>query len=235
MYSDIADVYHEIFPLNRSFLEFIPDYLGAPGTKVLDLGCGPGDYVNELSSTHDGTGIDLNAEMIRMAKARNRGTFYQLSFAQIDQLDGGFGCVWCIGNSLSYLPPDAMEDFFRKVYRLLLPSGYFVLQVVNWDKYRLTGTADFDVKTLSDGRTFHRCYDPSGDDTVIFKTEVRRSGEIEGAWSDPLYPKYMTDLSAGLTGSGMDVVGRFGNFEKKPFDPASSPATVVVVRKPDTL
>ena len=104
MYSDIADVYHEIFPLNRAFLEFIPEYLGEPGTNVLDLGCGPGDYVDEVSSTHDGTGIDLNTDMIRMAKARNRGTFYRLSFTQIDRLDGNFGCVWCIGNSLSYLP-----------------------------------------------------------------------------------------------------------------------------------
>ena len=232
MYSDIADVYHEIFPLNRAFLEFIPDYLGEPGTKVLDIGCGPGDYVNELSSTHDAVGIDLNTEMIRMAKERNRGTFYRLSFTQMDQLDGKFGCAWCIGNSLSYLPPDAMETFLQEVSRLLVPSAYFVLQVVNWDKYRLTGTADFDVKTLSDGRTFHRCYDFFGDDAVRFKTEVKRDGKVEGAWSDPLYAKYMEALSEGLTASGMDVMGKFGNFEKKPFDPASSPATVVVARKP---
>jgi SAM-dependent methyltransferase len=235
MYSDLADVYHEIFPLNQSFLKFIPDYLGKPGTKVLDLGCGPGDYVNELSSVYDVTGIDLNAEMINLAKTRNKGTFYRLSFEQIDKLGIDYGCVYCIGNSLSYLPTDSMNIFFKTVSRLLRTSGYFILQVVNWDKYRLTGTVDFNVNTLSDGRTFHRRYEPSGKDAVLFKTELREDGEVSGAWSDSLYPKYMGALVSGLTASGMVVDEQFGNFEKKPFIPAASPATIVVARKPDTL
>jgi len=74
MYNDIVDIYNEIFPLNTAFLEFIPVYLGGPGSKVIDLGCGPGDYVNELSqSQYDVTGIDSSSEMIRRAQTGKNG------------------------------------------------------------------------------------------------------------------------------------------------------------------
>ena len=59
MYDQIADIYLEIFPLNQEFLAFIPEYLGKPGAKVLDLGCGPGDYVDTLSNSgYQATGVD---------------------------------------------------------------------------------------------------------------------------------------------------------------------------------
>ena len=48
MYNQIADIYLEIFPLNQAILNLYPYYLGRPGAKVLDLGCGPGDYVDAL-------------------------------------------------------------------------------------------------------------------------------------------------------------------------------------------
>ena len=233
MYSEIADVYNEIFPLNHAFLNFIRGYLGKPGTKVLDIACGPGDYVNELSPGYDATGIDRNAGMIHLAKKRNKGTFQQMSFAQIDRLEGHFQCAYCIGNSLSYLPANDTQAFVKSVFRLLNPAGAFILQVVNWDKYRLTGTADFDIKKLSDGRTFHRSYEPSDNDVILFKTELRVGEEVSGAWSDPLYPKYMGDLVSGFKEAGFVLIDKFGDFEKSPFVPQTSPATVIVTSKPD--
>ena len=69
MYNDIVDIYDEIFPLNTAFPKFIPEYLGSPGSRVLDLRCGPGDYVNELSqSQYQVTGIDSSSEMVRRAQ-----------------------------------------------------------------------------------------------------------------------------------------------------------------------
>ncbi|MFO7965447.1 MAG: class I SAM-dependent methyltransferase [Desulfobacterales bacterium] len=232
MYSEIADVYLEIFPLNHAFLVFITEYLGEPGTRVLDLGCGPGDYVDALASRYEAVGIDNNPEMIKTAVQRNRGTFHQLSFTQIDRLNGGFSCAYCIGNSLSYLQPEMMTDFYRTLYRLLDTGAYFIVQVVNWDKYRLTENVDFDVKHLSDGRTFHRAYEAAEDDAVVFKTCLKKGETVIGEWSDMLHPKYMADMVSGLTASGMAVVDRFGDFKKNPFDPASSPAAVLTARKP---
>ena len=163
MYNDIVEIYDEIFPLNRAFLEFIPAYLGSPGSKILDLGCGPGDYVDHFArSQYDATGIDSSSGMIKHAQMHNQGTFLHLSFTEIHELEEPFDCIYCIGNSLSYLPMNSMRAFLEDISKLLSESGYFLLQVVNWDKYRHTGSSDFPVKTLNDGRTFHRRYERTG-------------------------------------------------------------------------
>ena len=232
MYDDITAIYDQIFPLNRVFLDFIPDYLGNQGNQVLDLGCGPGDYVDHLTKAgYPSTGIDSSKEMIRQAQESKRGTFFNYSFAEIHQLTDTYDCAFSMGNSLSYLPVDSMSSFFEDVFRLLNAGGYFLMQVVNWDKYNNTGEMSFDVKILADGRSFHRGYDPMPDGTVIFHTELREGDEVLGAWSDPLYPKLADDLDKEIRNAGLDVVGIFGDFLGSAFETQSSPATVLVAQK----
>ena len=232
MYDDIVDIYNEIFPLNRAFLAFIPAYLGRPGSKVLDLGCGPGDYVNHLTgSRYHATGIDSSSGMIGHARKHNRGAFFHLSFTDIAEIDGLFDCIYCIGNSLSYLSANSTGPFLKDVDQLLNGSGYFLLQVVNWDRYRHTGSSDFPVKQLMDGRTFHRRYEPKENSTVIFHTKIRKDGKVVNAWSDTLSPKFLDDLRRHVAEAGLTIVNVFGDFERSPFDPFSSPATILVAQK----
>jgi SAM-dependent methyltransferase len=235
MYDQIADFYLEIFPLNQAFLAFIPACLGKPGSAVLDLGCGPGDYVDYLTrSGYQAAGIDNSAGMIAQAKASKQGKFHELSFTEIDQLTGSFDCIYCVGNSLSYLPPEELPSFLANIRQLLNQGGRFILQVVNWDKFQLTGTADFDVITLSDGRTFHREYERAGSDKVIFHTAIQQAGTLQHAWSAPLYPKYQQALVAACQTAGMMVTGEFGDYQKALFEPESSPAFILTVQKEKT-
>ena len=232
MYNDIVDIYDEIFPLNPAFMKFIPPYLGSPGSKVLDLGCGPGDYVNELSqSQYKVTGIDRSPEMIRQAQTSKKGSFFHFSFTEISKLHGQFDCAYCIGNSLSYLPENLMNNFLRDITQLLNDKAYFLVQVVNWDKFLQTGSMDFPIKTLIDGRTFHRQYENAEKSTVIFQTELRKDGDILSSWSDTLYPVYSYKFERDVAESGMTIVDVFGDYEKSPFDPLSSPAMILVAQK----
>lgn len=232
MYDDITDIYAEIFPLNQSFLKFIQAYLGSPGSKVLDLGCGPGDYVDLISRNgYSAIGIDSSSEMINQAKQSKRGRFYNYSFSEIDQLDETFDCVYSIGNSLSYLSVDLVAPLFNDVFQLMNNSGYFIIQVVNWDKYFQTGSMIFDVKTLLDGRTFHRRYQTTSESTVIFHTELRKKQEMQGSWSDILYPKLAENLISLIQESGFVVADKFGDFSRLDFDPLTSPATILVAKK----
>jgi SAM-dependent methyltransferase len=231
MYNDIVSFYHEIFPLNRAFQVFLKDYLGEPGGRILDLGCGPGDYVGTLAKAgYQVIGIDSSAAMIQQAQYQQEGTFYHYSFTEINKLAGPFDCIYCVGNSLSYLPDDFLEPFLREVTGLLREGGHFLVQVVNWDRYRLTGQVDFDVKVLSDGRTFHRQYEPGVNGAVIFHTALQKDGRRENEWSDTLYPKTMLNLEDATGQAGLQVVGRFGDYTKAPFDPDSSPAAIVVAQ-----
>jgi SAM-dependent methyltransferase len=231
MYNDIANIYHEIFPVNRAFQAFLKDYLGGPGYRLLDLGCGPGDYVDTLSKNgYQAVGIDSSAVMIRQAQSQQEGTFYHYSFTEINKLTGPFDCIYCVGNSLSYLPDDLLSPFLREIAGMLREGGYFLVQVVNWDRYKQTGLVDFDVKVLSDGRTFHRQYEPGIDGTVIFHTAIRENGFCENEWSATLYPKTMVNLEEAAIHSGLQVVGRFGDYTRIPFDPEASPAAILVAQ-----
>ena len=232
MYNDIAPFYDQIFPLNQNFLAFIPAYLGEPGTRVLDLGCGPGDYVATL--THLGycaTGIDPSTEMIRAAQREKGGTFLNFGFSDLHRLGELYDCIFSIGNSLSYHPEDQMDAFYRDLFRLLSPGGAVVLQVVNWDRYREFGPPEFDVKTLSDKRTFHRSYQPGSGGSVIFKTELQDNGETLNSWSAPLYPKYSQALRQGIQEAGLSVLAVFSDFQGSPYQRLTSPATVLTARK----
>ena len=232
MYSHIADVYHEIFPLNATFINFVKPYLGPPGSRILDLGCGPGDYIHKFSENYEGMGIDANAEMIKLAKSKNKGRFFQMPFEEIDQLEGLFSCIFCIGNSLSYLSNESTIEFFQNINRLINPvNGYFILQVVNWDRYKNTGNMDFPVKALEDGRTFHRSYTPRDENAVFFQTRIQDKEKILGSWSDTLFPKVSTQLASDMTTSRLEVLSLFGDFKKSAFNASTSPAIIVVSRK----
>jgi len=232
MYNDIVSIYDEIFPLNQAFLKFIKNYLGETGSRVLDLGCGPGDYVNTISNMgYEAVGIDSSTEMIKKAQAACQGSFYPLSFTEINQLDGQFDCIFCIGNSLSYLQNELLEPFLEDVNALLQENGRFLLQVVNWDKFRSEGISEFPVKTLADGRTFHRRYEPGDKGEVIFHTGIQQGEELLGSWSDPLYPKYAGLLMEAVKAIGMVEPALFGDFERAPYDPLTSPAIVLSARK----
>jgi len=232
MYDDIVSFYDEIFPLNQAFLAFIPAYLGGTGARILDLGCGPGDYVDSFSQMgYQAFGIDPSTEMIRAAQRSKQGVFFNLGFGDLGIVKGPFDCIFSIGNSLSYHHTDQMTAFYQDLYNLLNPGGYAVLQVVNWDQYRQVGLSDFGVKTLSDGHTFHRCYQPGTGSTVVFHTELRLAGEPVKAWSASLYPKYSDDLRQGIEGVGMAVLGVFGDYQQSPYTQLTSPATILVIQK----
>jgi len=232
MYNDIGDIYLEIFPINQAFLSFIPEFLGKPGSSVLDLGCGPGDYVDHLSRAgYPTTGIDQSKVMIAQAQENKQGSFYNYSFTEINQLNGKFDCAYCVGNSLSYLPEDALPFFLQDVHHRLKPTGFFVLQVVNWDRLHLIMSSDFPVNEISGERTFHRRYEWIDYSKVIFHTELRKGKEILGIWSDPLFPKYLKKLVTNLQAAGFSITGQFGDYAKFSFDPKSSPALILVAQK----
>ena len=232
MYNDIADIYLEIFPLNQAFLNFIPEYLGGAGAAVLDLGCGPGDYVDCLSRTgYQATGIDSSDVMIVQAQTTKQGTFYNYAFTKIHQLAGEFDCAYCVGNSLSYLAPNATRTFFENIHDLVKPSGFLVLQVVNWDRLRQIMSSAFPVNEISGGRTFHRRYTWLDYEKVTFHTEIRKGEKVLGTWADSLFPKYAERLVTQIQTAGFTTVGVYGDYAKSPFDLGSSPALILVAQK----
>jgi SAM-dependent methyltransferase len=110
-------------PLDRHLLNRFAEEVRGRGT-VVDLGCGPGHvarYLNDHGATV--TGIDLSAEMIRVAALGNPGI--ELRVGDITRLDAGDGAY--IGAVLFYsivhFNVSELGLALREVRRVLAPGG----------------------------------------------------------------------------------------------------------------
>jgi cyclopropane fatty-acyl-phospholipid synthase-like methyltransferase len=99
----------------------------APGSEVLDLGCGAGlPSTRILAEAFIVTGVDLSSRQIEAAR-RNvpNATFIQSDLAAIDFPDGSFDGVTAF-YVLSHVPREEHGDVFRRIARWLRPGGLFL-------------------------------------------------------------------------------------------------------------
>jgi SAM-dependent methyltransferase len=105
----------------------------APGQRVLDLGCGPGNLVRSISSVTglDGAaiGIDASPEMIERARRKHRGrpvTFAQARASDLAFPRSAFDAV--VSRLLIHeLPDDDLSLTLAEIRRVLRPGGRALL------------------------------------------------------------------------------------------------------------
>jgi SAM-dependent methyltransferase len=105
-------------------------------SKILDVGCGTGHHVFELSSSgFDTLGMDISPSMIDKAQK----DFPQYKFQVGDALDGSqfapsaFTHITCMYFTIYYLK-DKMQ-FFKNCMKWLMPGGYLILHLVDRDNF----------------------------------------------------------------------------------------------------
>ncbi len=106
-----------------------PDETPASGTRLLELGCGPGFYACRLSAEYPAlrtTGVDLSETLIRRAK--DRAAARQLSNCSFQHADAHSlpypsASIDCIVVSRLFLIVPDKEGIVREIYRVLKPAG----------------------------------------------------------------------------------------------------------------
>jgi SAM-dependent methyltransferase len=77
--------------------------LRSGGRRLLDVACGTGKHVEYLKAYFEVEGLDINAELLGVARQRNPG----VAFHQGDMLDFHLGCqfdvVTCLFSSIGYV------------------------------------------------------------------------------------------------------------------------------------
>ena len=132
-YFQIKD--HPKWIRHKSILELVEKFVPEKGSKVLDIGCGPGFLAIDLGRKgYVGIGMDISDKMLSIAKKQVsesdiRGWNFLLGDAERTNLeDASFDCVIASG-VIEYMTEDS--KMLKEINRLLKPGGCLILNVSN--------------------------------------------------------------------------------------------------------
>ncbi len=119
---------HSLRPTRHAVLDIIRELEPIQGTRILDLGCGVGELMEELEKNHGGislTGIDSSGEMLRISKSRNPNAKHiQLAAEELSSLKDSFDIIVCT-HSFPYYAEK--HKVIMELHRLLAPGGSLVI------------------------------------------------------------------------------------------------------------
>ena len=100
--------------------------------SLLDLGCGDGRFISELS--REGTerrlmGVDYSERAIELAKALNPGLDYRVADITSEDLEEHQFDVVTLVEVIEHIPPDDLPRFVERAVSFLRPGGRLVLTV----------------------------------------------------------------------------------------------------------
>ena len=128
---------HELtgLPLERALFTAFAEL--THGSRVADVGCGPGHVTNYLHSAGlDAFGVDLSPGMVAVARLAYPGLRFEVgSMTALDLPDGSLGGIVAL-YSIIHIPPDRLPDVFTEFRRVLAPGGYLLVAFQIGDESR---------------------------------------------------------------------------------------------------
>jgi len=126
-YDATADIYDRRYEeIQRKKYEFVMEYLPPRARRILDLGCGTGMFLEELSKRSElVVGVDASVEMLKVAQRRAKGAV--LVLADADSLpfaNSSFDVVVSV-TLLQNMPDPAAT--MREITRVLKRGGTAVV------------------------------------------------------------------------------------------------------------
>jgi 2-polyprenyl-3-methyl-5-hydroxy-6-metoxy-1,4-benzoquinol methylase len=201
-------------------LAFLRRHLPLPPARLLDVPCGAGRH--SLALARHGyrvTGIDLSEDAIDRARAAGKGlavTFRRGDMRFLD-LEERFDGVLCLGNSLSYFPPEEMRAFIAALASRVAEGGRLILD---------TGCCAESLFPLADARevafeggTYRSAYRYDSRRSLLKTKAALRLGE---AVHPLLYAHYVVtsgELVRMVEAAGLEVEALHGGTEGEAFAP----------------
>jgi ubiquinone/menaquinone biosynthesis C-methylase UbiE len=235
-YQSIAPYYHHIFKMSQPQIDFVREAIPEKDAKIVEIGCGIGTLSFELALIYQQiVSIDLDAEMIAMAKSNTKNTGNHLQFLQMNMMDlevyfeeNSIDGLICFGNTLVHLSSlKQVSNFLKTARKVLKPNGKLLIQIVNYDSVFTQQITQLPL-IENDEIIFERNYTfRSLTKLIDFHTTltVKKSGkQIKN--KVVLLPILHSELKQLLTDTGFKNHHFFGNFTQQAFD-VNSQALVV--------
>lgn len=109
------------------------DAMTAPGSRILDAGCGPGRTGAVLHARgHRVVGVDADPELIDAAREDHPGpTWLVADLSTLDLASHGepepFDAAVVAGNVLAFVAPETETEVLRRIHGHLRPDGFAVV------------------------------------------------------------------------------------------------------------
>ncbi|WP_326906625.1 class I SAM-dependent DNA methyltransferase [Sedimentibacter sp. MB31-C6] len=134
---------YSLKPTRNYILKAMNEIMVKEHTKVLDLGCGPGQLINELSRKYnnlDIMGIDFSEKMLEVSKSRNPlASHIKLDVSELYKLKEKFNIIVCTHSLPYYKEPNKV---MRELSKLLKDGGRIFLGFASgnnfYDKFALS-------------------------------------------------------------------------------------------------
>ncbi len=212
-----------------------------PGTRVLDLGCGPGLYTTRFAQGGaDVTGVDFSASSIDYARETAARDGLDIRYVTADYLewecDERFDLVTLIYLDFCPLAPRQRAVLLARVERMLAPGGAFLFDVCSMARLgSIEESASYwsspgdDFWAAGPHFGFVNTFVYGGDAVTLEKhviVEAERTRVIFN-WLQHYSPE---SLAAELAGFGLCIDGLFGDVAGRTYDPEGHEFAVVVRR-----
>lgn len=98
--------------------------------RILDLGCGPGFYMDRLVELgHTCTGLDFSPASIEYARQHHRGEYQLADLRTADFEKKVYDLVMVIYGELNAFAPADAQSIIDRAYDALMPGGQLLLEV----------------------------------------------------------------------------------------------------------
>ena len=136
MYTKSAAFYDAIYsfknyPAEAAYLHaLIRKYKRSSGNRLLDVACGTGVHLHALRQTgYEGEGLDLEENLISIARQRNPGVRFHLADMVDFELGATFDVITCLFSAIGYVKTvERLNQAIRNMARHLVPGGVLIVE-----------------------------------------------------------------------------------------------------------
>lgn len=200
------------------------------GVLVLDLACGAGRHAAELERAGARVvGLDLSPGMLLRAQRRVRAPLVRGDMRALPFRPGSFGLVVNLFTSFGYFRSDSEHGtVMRQVAEVLAPGGRFVIDFLNADQVRRTLRRD--SEQIQQGGSSARVKRRFSEEGLYVVKEIELRAENR-SFQERVRLFTPAELEGLLTASGLEVTGRYGDYDGSALSP-DSPRSILVARRP---